>query len=128
LSTSETKISITILDSSTKFEKENDKTEIIDVRVETNGEIINVEIQLDKDPSMEDRIVYGISKTVTKQKFKGDNYKLKKVVVVVVITGYNLIETHEDYHDTFNYHSEKTGHTFSKSTEIHTLELKNCPI
>ena len=123
---SEDKINIAILDPSTKSEKENDKTAIIDVRVETNGEIINVEIQLDKDPSMEDRIVYGISKTVTNQKFKGDNYKLKKVVAIV-ITGYNLIETHEYYHDTFNYHSEKTGHTFSKSTEIHTLELKKLP-
>ncbi|MCL1923978.1 MAG: Rpn family recombination-promoting nuclease/putative transposase [Defluviitaleaceae bacterium] len=122
----ETKISLTIIDPSTKSEKKNDKTAILDVLVETEEEIINVEIQLDKDPSMVDRIVYGISKTVTNQKFKGDDYKLKKVVAIV-ITGYTLIETHTDYHDTFNYHSEKTGHTFSKSTEIHTLELKKLP-
>ena len=32
-----------------------------------------------------------------------------------------------EYHDTFNYHSKKTGHTFSNSTEIHTLELKKLP-
>ena len=120
------KISITIIDPNTKSEKEDDKTSTLDLRIETDFEIINVEIQLSEDPSMTDRVIYGISKTVTNQKFRGDDYKLKKVISIV-ITGYNLIDSHNNYHDTFNYHSKKTGHTFSNSTEIHTLELKKLP-
>ena len=122
----ETEMDIVIIDPSTRSEKEDDKNSIIDVRVETSSEIINVEIQLSKDPSMNDRVIYGISKTVANQKFSGDDYKLKKVVAIV-IAGYDLIKTHKHYHDTFRYHSKKTGHTFSESTEIHTLELKKLP-
>ena len=119
-------IKIKIINPITNAEKKDDKTSIIDVRVETDKEIINVEIQVNSDPTMRDRIVFGVSKTVTNQKTKGENYKLKKVISIV-ITGYKLIQEHQEYHDIFNYASLKTGCTFSKSTEIHTLELPKLP-
>ena len=122
----ENEVSIHITDPSTKSEKEDDKTSTLDLRIETEYEIINVEIQLSEDPSMRDRVIYGLSKTITNQKFSGDDYKLKRVVAIL-IAGYKLINSHGEYHDTFNYHSKKTGHTFSKSTEIHTLELNKLP-
>ncbi|MCL1935169.1 MAG: Rpn family recombination-promoting nuclease/putative transposase [Defluviitaleaceae bacterium] len=99
---------------------------ILDIKLNTTRGIINVEIQLNKYTDMEDRIIFGISKSITNQKHSGNNYKLKKVVTIL-ITDYFLIEDHEQYHDTFKYHSSKTGYTFSSSTEIHTLELPKLP-
>ena len=46
------KINISIIDPNTKSEKEDDKTSTLDLRIETDFEIINVEIQLSEDPSI----------------------------------------------------------------------------
>jgi predicted transposase/invertase (TIGR01784 family) len=119
-------IGLTIIDPQSKIDKLNDKTTILDIKLEIKQGFINIELQINPYASMEDRIVYGISKTVTNQLTKGSNYNFKKVISIV-ITDYILIKEHNMYHDTFRYHSEKTGHTFSKSTEIHTLELPKLP-
>ena len=119
-------INIEIVDPFSKIEKINDKLTIIDVKVHTTKGIINVEIQLNRYTDMEDRIIFGISKAVTNQKHSGNDYKLKKVITIL-ITDYILIDEHGQYHDIFRYHSEKTGYTFSQSTEIHTLELSKLP-
>ena len=119
-------IGIEIIDPHTRTEKINDKMSILDIKLNTTRGIINVEIQLNKYTDMEDRIIFGISKSITNQKHSGNNYKLKKVVTIL-ITDYVLIAEHEQYHDIFNYNSKKTGHTFSSITEIHTLELPKLP-
>ena len=77
-------IRITIKDPFTKLEKINDKYAIIDLVIETEDEIILTEIQLNHDPAMTDRILYGLSKTITNQKNQGDGYQLKKVVAIVI--------------------------------------------
>jgi len=119
-------VGLTIIDPQSKIDKPNDKTTILDIKLETKQGFINIELQINPYASMEDRIVYGISKTVTNQLTKGSEYNLKKVISIV-ITDYVLIKGHNIYHDIFRYHSEKTNHTFSYSTEIHTLELPKLP-
>ena len=119
-------VGLTIIDPQSKIDKLNDKTTILDIKLETRQGFINIELQLNPYTSMEDRIVYGISKAVTNQLTKGSKYNLKKVITIV-ITDYILIKEHNIYHDIFRYHSEKTNYTFSRSTEIHTLELPKLP-
>jgi len=115
-----------IIDPQSRTEKRDDKFNIIDVKLELVNEIINIEMQMCVKPFMEDRILYGLAKNITNQKFSGHNYKLKKVIAIL-ITDYMLIKEHNNYNDAFGLISKETKHTFNENIEVYTLELPKLP-
>ncbi|MCL1934788.1 MAG: Rpn family recombination-promoting nuclease/putative transposase [Defluviitaleaceae bacterium] len=121
-------IDLKILDPLSIAEQEDDKSTVIDLRLELKDQVIIIELQMQPMELMENRIVFGISKNLSTQLIKGDSYKLTKIVSIL-IAGFPLIKdkNHKEYHDIFNINSKKTGYTFSDVIEIHTLELKKLP-
>ena len=123
-------VAIDILNPHSKLDKPNDKITIMDLKLELTltlkTQIINIEIQLNKTPHMNDRVLYGIAKSLTEQKHKGSTYKLKKVISIL-ITDYTLTDTHTNYHDIYKLTSPTTNTRFSDTIEIHTIELPKLP-
>lgn len=116
-----------IIDPISKIEKRKDKTSILDIKIETETQIMNVEIQLDYFKFMEERIVYGAARSLFSQLKKGENYGILKKTIVIIIADYNLKKEAKEYHDIFRLISNKTNTIFSDIIEIHTLELKKLP-
>ncbi|GHT15316.1 transposase [Planctomycetales bacterium] len=119
---------LTIIDPHLKREKRNDKLGILDVKIHTkSGKIIDVEIQVDDDTPMEERILYYVSKMVPQQIGKGNDYAVIKRVINVVITDFILIHDSKLYHNTYRLYDEKSCSRFTDLLEIHTLELPKLP-
>ena len=105
------------------IDKVDDKTIILDVKVYTKSKhVINVECQVTNAPELRDRIAFYVSKTLTEQMMRGDDYKLKKVVSIL-ITDFKLIKENDAYHNIYHLHDAKTGSTFTQLIEINTLEI-----
>ena len=105
------------------MDKIDDKTIILDVKVYTKSKhVINVEMQVTESPELRNRIAFYVSKTLTEQMNRGDDYKLKKVVSIL-ITDFKLIKENDAYHNVYHLHDAKTGSTFTELIEINTLEI-----
>ena len=118
---------LTIVDPHSRIEKADDKTVVLDVKLHTkSGKIIDIEVQVSDTPQMKDRIVVYTAKMLTEQLGKGDNYKVKKVISIV-ITNYKLIAENETYHNVYHLYDKNTGSKFTDVLEINTLELPKIP-
>ena len=118
---------ITIIDPHIKKESLNDKYGILDVKIHLKGgRVVQVEIQDEKIPDMEQRTVYGQSKMVTEQISSGNNWSVIKPVVTILITNYTIVEGSPKYHNQFRNRT-LDGVEFTDLTEINTLELNKLP-
>ena len=79
-------------------------------------------MQVAPSPDLRDRISFYSSKTLTEQMTRGDEYKLKKVVTLL-ITDFVLITENDVYHNIYHLHDPRTGSTFTELIEINTLEI-----
>jgi predicted transposase/invertase (TIGR01784 family) len=104
-----------------------DKLAILDLKIKTNnGNIINIEIQLIDNKQIRERIVYHLSRLVGEQIKKGEDYRIIKKTICIVITDFKFLP-HEDYFDSYKFHSARTNTEFSDVAEIVTLELPKIP-
>jgi predicted transposase/invertase (TIGR01784 family) len=87
---------LTIVDPHLKREFEDDKLEILDVKVRTSGgKSIDIEIQISDMPEMRSRISYYLSNMITEQIGRGGHYSELKQVICIVITDYDFIPESE---------------------------------
>ena len=88
---------INLLESEGNQESEDDKYNRVDIKAENSkGEIIIVEIQLRREYNFLQRILYGVSKTITEHMLVGNNYSNVKKVYSINIIYFNFGEG-EDY-------------------------------
>jgi predicted transposase/invertase (TIGR01784 family) len=100
----------------------------VDVRLKTrSGKIIHVEIQRDNFPEMRKRIVFSDAKMITGQIRKGNDYKVIKRVISIIITDHPLISESPHYHHRFTFYDPETAVEFTDLIEIHTLEIPKLP-
>ena len=119
---------VTIVDPNVKREYRKDKAGVLDVKIHTqSGTSVNVEIQVEPDAPLRERIQFYQSKMLTEQIGEGDGYDVIKPVISIVITDFNLIEGSKAYHHCFWFYDPKNRVEFSKIQEIHTLELPKLP-
>ena len=105
-------------------EYKGDKLGILDVKLKLkSGKIINIEIQIDSMPFMENRILFYVSKLVTEQIGESEQYDKIKRVVSIVITGHKLIKDSDGYHHQFGLHDIQNNVLLTDALEIHTLEI-----
>jgi predicted transposase/invertase (TIGR01784 family) len=87
---------LTIVDPHLKRNFEDDKLEILDVKVRTaGGKSIDIEIQISDMPDMRSRISYYLSNMITEQIGRGGHYSELKQVICIVITDYDFIPESE---------------------------------
>ncbi|MCL2217660.1 MAG: Rpn family recombination-promoting nuclease/putative transposase [Defluviitaleaceae bacterium] len=87
-----------------------DKLGILDVKLKLKtGKVINIEVQVDPMPFMESRILFYVSKLITEQMDKSDQYGKIKRVISIIITDHTLIKHSEKYHHHFGLYDIKSG-------------------
>jgi predicted transposase/invertase (TIGR01784 family) len=119
---------LTIVDPHLKREFEDDKLEILDVKVRTaGGKSIDIEIQISDMPDMRSRISYYLANMITEQIGKGGHYSELKQVICIVITDYDFIPESDRCHTVFGMLEKDEHFPFNDLTEINVLNLEKLP-
>ena len=95
----------------------------LDLKLQTDEQVINVEIQVRNDPDYRDRTLFYWSKLYTSELKEGDEYGELKKAIVVNIINFNMFEG-KDYHAEVQTTIKETGEIFSDKFSIHFFELK----
>ncbi|MCL1903067.1 MAG: Rpn family recombination-promoting nuclease/putative transposase [Oscillospiraceae bacterium] len=119
---------ITIVDPHLLREYKGDKLGILDVKVKTKtGKLVNVEIQVEPSPVLQERVVFYAAKMITGQMKSGNDHSVLKKVISIIITAHNFINDSEKYHNRYTLYDLETGSEFSDILEIHSIELPKAP-
>jgi len=105
-------------------EYKGDKLGILDVKLKLkSGKVLNIEVQVDPMPHMDNRILFYVSKLITEQMGESDRYEKIKPVISIIITGHPLIKNSEKYHHHFRLYDIESGVLLTDTLAIHTLEV-----
>jgi len=105
-------------------EYKGDKLGILDVKLKLkSGKVLNIEIQVDPMPHMDNRILFYVSKLITEQMGESDRYEKIKPVISIIITGHPLIKNSEKYHHHFRLYDIESSVLLTDTLAIHTLEV-----
>ncbi|MCQ2314180.1 MAG: Rpn family recombination-promoting nuclease/putative transposase [Bacteroidales bacterium] len=116
-----------ILESESNQTDPRDKYNRVDVKaLNSKGEIILVEIQLNREQYFIERVLYGVSKTITEHMYSGDGYGSIKKVYSIGILYFNLGEGSDYvYHGTTSFRGIHTNDTLKLSQkELGALTIK----
>lgn len=114
---------IILLNPYTDKDSPRDKQSILDIRARTTeGEIINVEMQLFNKYDTEKRTLFYWSKQYSGQLQEGQPYSQLKRCVTINILNYALL-SNDLYHNVFHLREDRTGISLIDDIEIHFLEL-----
>ena len=109
-------------------ESYSDKFGILDLKAKTTqGKIINVEIQLQREASCYSRIIYYLSKMIYQQVKTGEEYDVIQKVISISILDHHFIQENHNYHHIFKLIDTYHKVCFGDIIEIHTLELPKLP-
>ncbi|WP_340026594.1 Rpn family recombination-promoting nuclease/putative transposase [Paenibacillus sp. FSL K6-1096] len=114
---------IILLNPYTDKDSPRDKQSILDIRAKTTeGEIINVEMQLFNKYDTEKRTLYYWSKQYSTQLQESQPYNQLKRCVTINIINFALLPN-TLYHNVFHLREDRTGIPLLDDIEIHFLEL-----
>jgi predicted transposase/invertase (TIGR01784 family) len=121
---------ISFMDTVLKPEAEEDKMGIVDIKVKTaSGKILDVEIQLNPFPYLEQRISFYKSKLIVEQIKEGEKYDVIRQVICVCILDYALFPEAKEYLNRFRFYNPENGMCFKGIPEvIYTIELPKVPV
>ncbi len=119
----ETIESVTLSDPTIEIVHAEDKSPVMDLRVITSqGEQINVEMQLQGHKAFPERMLMYWAKMYGSQDKEGRSYKELKKAIQIVIADFKLLPKFH-YHSMFQVIDREDGTIFSSQLEIHVLEL-----
>jgi predicted transposase/invertase (TIGR01784 family) len=130
LDLSQDDFSIEFLNPFLKQEYDVDKYGILDVRLRTKDNVIDIEIQVASQDKIENRAIWYKSKMVTEQLRSGEDYTALKKVVLIFITNFECVTADPDktrYHHCFKQYDKTAGIYFGDAEETHTMELPKLP-
>jgi len=114
---------IHLLNPYTDKDAPRDKQSILDIRAKTSeGEMINIEMQLFNKYDTEKRTLFYWSKLYSGQLQEGQPYKALKKCVTINILNFSFLPN-EQYHNIFHLREERSGISLSDDIELHFLEL-----
>ncbi|WP_163853085.1 Rpn family recombination-promoting nuclease/putative transposase [Paenibacillus elgii] len=114
---------IVLLNPYTEKDAPRDKQSILDIRGKTTeGELINVEMQLFNKYDTEKRTLFYWSKLYSGQLQEGQSYKMLKKCVAINILNYSFLPN-QQYHSVFHLREERSGIPLVDDIELHFLEL-----
>jgi predicted transposase/invertase (TIGR01784 family) len=115
---------LTIVNPALKRIFRKDKMGIVDVRLTTrSGKVLHIELQVKKNQTMRNRIIWYLSKLFWEQMKSGDKWGKLNQVISIVICDHVLIPEESDYLNTYSMLNEKTGKQFTDLLKVITLEL-----
>ncbi|MDR2261100.1 MAG: Rpn family recombination-promoting nuclease/putative transposase [Azoarcus sp.] len=119
---------VQLIDPHLPGERPESKLGILDVKVTTaQGNIIDIEIQLNPVPEMRERAIFYLSGMIREQVRRGESYRKVKRAICILITGYEEIHDSVRYHNKYMLYDPDSGSLFSRAMEVHTLELPKLP-
>ncbi len=106
-----------------------DKKGILDIKVVTaQGKRIDIEIQVESQEWLWERLLFYTAAMVVEQIGEGENYDGIKRSITIVITDHHLTEkTGRRYHHRFILHDPEAGRDYPNLLEIRTLEIPKLP-
>ncbi|MFB6364143.1 Rpn family recombination-promoting nuclease/putative transposase [Paenibacillus elgii] len=114
---------IVLLNPYTEKDAPRDKQSILDIHGKTTeGELINVEMQLFNKYDTEKRTLFYWSKLYSGQLQEGQSYKMLKKCVAINILNYSFLPN-QQYHSVFHPREERSGIPLVDDIELHFLEL-----
>ncbi len=121
-------LDIVLIDPHLNGEDIDDKQGILDVKIKTGtGKIIDIEIQIAERPQMRERIIFYLSRMVTEQIGRGEDYRKIERSICILIADYIQIPENDCYHNRYRLFDPRTGSEFSDLVEVNTLELPKLP-
>jgi predicted transposase/invertase (TIGR01784 family) len=118
---------IEIVDPHMRKTKIDGKLSVLDLKIKTKTQkFINIEIQIANSAQIRERIVFYTSRLIGDQIKSGEDYKIIKKSISIIISDFIILD-HGHYYDRFRFHSKLTNTEFSDVMEINTLELPKLP-
>lgn len=115
------------LDTHTRKGSPLDGEYILDIKVKTKSNIIDVEMQVKRSPILEQRIIVYLANMIKDQSCEGFKYKdIKKSVSVIIAAEHNVTDDNRYFHK-YNMRDEKDNSMFTDLLEVDLLELKKLP-
>jgi predicted transposase/invertase (TIGR01784 family) len=121
-------LDIVLVDPHLNGEGIDDKQGILDIKARTaTGKLIDIEIQVTEQPQMCERIVFYLSRMITEQVSRGDDYRKIERSICILITDYIQVPENGCYHNRYRLYDPKTGSEFTDLVEVNVLELRKLP-
>ncbi len=95
----------------------------LDLRLEIDGRLVNVEMQVNYEPDFQERTLFYWSKLFSDELKAGEEYGELKRTVCINIINFNLFDC-EDYHSQFKVMERDRHEVLSDKFAIHFFELK----
>ncbi|GHU25832.1 hypothetical protein AGMMS50256_01320 [Betaproteobacteria bacterium] len=76
---------------------------------------------------MRERVVFYLSRMVTEQIGRGEDYQAIKRSICILITDYVQIPENQSYRNCYRLHDRQTNSEFTDLLEVNTLELPKLP-
>ena len=101
----------------------NQKFSRLDLKLDVDGRIVNVELQVNNDKEFKERSLYYWSKLYSGELKAGGKYSDLKQTICINIINFNLFDC-EDYHSHFVIQEKNRHETLTDKLAIHFFELK----
>lgn len=95
----------------------------LDLRMEVDGRIVNVEMQVNREDDFQERTLFYWAKMYGEELKTGEEYGLLKRTVCINIINFDLFDC-EDYHSHFKVMESERHEVLSDKFAIHFFELK----
>ena len=95
----------------------------LDLKMDVDGRIINIELQVNKESFFKERTLFYWSKLYSEELIAGDEYTELKQTICINIINFNLFEC-EDYHSNFKILESQRNELLTDKFAIHFFELK----
>jgi len=120
---------LVIIDPHLRREYPGDKLGVLDVKIHTTtGKVIDVEIQVEPQSHIWERVLFYAARLTTEQLKSGVNYnEIQKAVSIIIVAWDLTLKDSNHYHHRFRLYDERTGYRFPDLFEINTLELPKLP-
>ena len=95
----------------------------LDLRLDVDGRIVNIEIQVNRETDFKERTLFYWSKFYSEKLEIGDEYGELKQTICIGIINLDLFDC-EDYHSRFNVLETERHEVQTEKLDIHFFELK----
>ena len=95
----------------------------LDIKMDVDGRIVNIEMQVNREPDFKDRTLFYWSKLYSEELKVGEEYGELKQTICINIINFDLFDC-EDYHSNFRILENERGELLTDKFAIHFFELK----
>ena len=95
----------------------------LDLKLDVDGRIVNIELQVNREPDFKERTLFYWSKLYSEELKAGDEYGDLKQTICINIINFNLFD-YEDYHSNFKVLENERHELLTDKFAIHFFELR----